>query len=1079
MSKMNVAMVIFFLLNISMMPFISGDLDEAGTDAIARQSRGTIIVDKNGGGDHSTIQAAVNAASPLDTIRVWSGTYAENVVINKDLTLLGNGSATTVIDGGGKGDVVSIRSPHVDICGFRLRNSDSKGSGIDITNLSHGRISENALAGNHFGIYGGKDCCDNNTIANNTFDHNTKAGLWLRGDDNRVVGNVFSNSTVGISVTGDNNTIEDNNFTDNDVGMLMGTLQNMVLQIGNSYTYFNDLEILTRDLLRAAVPNTDASRLAGGGMTLNDHATLAKTSGHEWNTTLNGGTKWDWVVLQDQSQVPGFPTTDPDWQASLAGAVALNSMVNATGAQTLLLMTWGRKDGDSTNPTLYPDYLTMQALLENGYRMYAENVSTPERPVFIAPVGLAWKHIYTAVIAQGATPTSPGNLFYDLYDADGSHPALAGSYLAACVLYATLTGRTPVGLTDGTTLNSSYRLLLQEAAAATVFNETPSYEYPWEIASPLQSASGNRAVNNSFRDNHGLAAAVLEPRDKDNVLFHNEFLNNGNGAKQSLDNGTGNTWDDGREGNYWSDYVSRYPGATNNGVVWNTPYDNNGTSKSKDRYPLLIPFRSRDPVPPVADAGPDQTVFSGIWVFFNGSGSKDNVGIVNYSWSFSYNGSARNIFDMKPSFMFEMPGNYSVTLRVRDAALNEANDTMNVTVIKYVPPDTTAPFAPPGLDLNRTVENGTNVSFEAGKWTDSESPIVNYTWLFAYNGTIITMKGNVTWFIFNAKGNFSAMLTVTNSVNLSCVQEFWVLVYDDETPPVVEAGPDATVDQHTRVLLDGTASTDNKAITRYMWTFEDDGTRILDGPITNYTFDNAGTFLILLMAHDARGNMGSDTMTVTVVDITSPVAEAGPDIAVDMGAMVTFNGSLSTDNVGIIDYEWNFEDDDSTILLGVSPSHRFERPDVFPVTLRVHDAAGNIGMDRLNVTVRDTERPVAKATASAYTIKVGKVVTLDGGASSDNVAIVNWTWDVGGNVLSGPYLNFTFDKVGTINVSLTVLDAAGNEATTSFTIVVEAPEKEATTKSIAPIEVAMAVFFLMAVMVPMIILAGRLRKGRR
>jgi len=225
--------------------------------------------------------------------------------------------------------------------------------------------------------------------------------------------------------------------------------------------------------------------------------------------------------------------------------------------------------------------------------------------------------------------------------------------------------------------------------------------------------------------------------------------------------------------------------------------------------------------------------------------------------------------------------------------------------------------------------------------------------------------------------------------------------------------------------------------------------------------------------------MGSDTMTVTVVDITSPVAEAGPDIAVDMGAMVTFNGSLSTDNVGIIDYEWNFEDDDSTILLGVSPSHRFERPDVFPVTLRVHDAAGNIGMDRLNVTVRDTERPVAKATASAYTIKVGKVVTLDGGASSDNVAIVNWTWDVGGNVLSGPYLNFTFDKVGTINVSLTVLDAAGNEATTSFTIVVEAPEKEATTKSIAPIEVAMAVFFLMAVMVPMIILAGRLRKGRR
>ena len=54
----------------------------------------------------------------------------------------------------------------------------------------------------------------------------------------------------------------------------------------------------------------------------------------------------------------------------------------------------------------------------------------------VAPVGRAWER---ALRDPAMT----------LHDPDGSHPSPAGTYLAACVLYATLTGESPVGLDDG------------------------------------------------------------------------------------------------------------------------------------------------------------------------------------------------------------------------------------------------------------------------------------------------------------------------------------------------------------------------------------------------------------------------------------------------------------------------------------------------------------------------------------------------------------------------------------------------------------------------------------------------------
>ena len=80
------------------------------TDEIIEQATAVnaIYVDCNGHGNYTTIQGAIDNANTGDIIYVWAGTYNENVLVNKSVNLIGNGSAVTIIDGGKNGSVISI-----------------------------------------------------------------------------------------------------------------------------------------------------------------------------------------------------------------------------------------------------------------------------------------------------------------------------------------------------------------------------------------------------------------------------------------------------------------------------------------------------------------------------------------------------------------------------------------------------------------------------------------------------------------------------------------------------------------------------------------------------------------------------------------------------------------------------------------------------------------------------------------------------------------------------------------------------------------------------------------------------------
>jgi PKD repeat protein len=351
-----------------------------------------------------------------------------------------------------------------------------------------------------------------------------------------------------------------------------------------------------------------------------------------------------------------------------------------------------------------------------------------------------------------------------------------------------------------------------------------------------------------------------------------------------------------------------------------------------------------DATAPSADAGPDRTVDEDTPVTLNGSGSTDNVGIVNYTWTFTYNGSARSLYGVSPQFVFWTPGNYSVTLTVADVTgfSDSATFVMNVN-------DLTDPSANAGADRN--VDQGASVTFDGSGSSDNRG-VVNFTWSFTHNSTAVMRYGVSPAFRFWAAGLYAVTMTVRDAAGHADTDIVQVTV-NDITSPVAHAGPDALVLQGTVVAFDGTGSADNVGVANYTWGFTYGGSaRLLYGSKPSFLFNIPGFYFITLTVRDAVGRTNTDTMTLTVRDSTPPVANAGSDMSVAVGTVATFFGAASSDNVYIVQLSWSFIHNGSTVTLyGASPTFRFWAVGNYTVTMTAWDAAGNSASDTVVVGV--------------------------------------------------------------------------------------------------------------------------------
>ncbi|MFA5771291.1 MAG: NosD domain-containing protein [Thermoplasmata archaeon] len=187
----------------------------------------TIYVDDSGGEQYMTIQAAVNASSPDDTVFVYNGTYHEMVVIAKKINLVGESNQGTIIkatssmsyiDNEPKG--VHITRSYVKVANIKI---DGFSHGIYVEDASYTNITSNTIINSHWeGIcfyHSSYNTIMYNTITNSS-EHN---GIELYSDGNTITSNTITNNKYGVYFGGINNTIMFNTITNNYVGVYLSS----------------------------------------------------------------------------------------------------------------------------------------------------------------------------------------------------------------------------------------------------------------------------------------------------------------------------------------------------------------------------------------------------------------------------------------------------------------------------------------------------------------------------------------------------------------------------------------------------------------------------------------------------------------------------------------------------------------------------------------------------------------------------------------------------------------------------------------------------------------------------------------
>jgi PKD repeat protein len=444
-----------------------------------------------------------------------------------------------------------------------------------------------------------------------------------------------------------------------------------------------------------------------------------------------------------------------------------------------------------------------------------------------------------------------------------------------------------------------------------------------------------------------------------------------------------------------------------------------------------------------AHAGFNEVVNQSDSVTFDGSASWSNHPEFDlsgqYEWTFMYDGEEVKLTGENPSFTFDRPGDYVVTLNVTDPAGVWDTDTVTIGVR-----DTENPVAEAGPDI--AVDQGEVVTFDGSGSTDNHPGFpegFTFEWFFI-DQKVVRLDGITANHTFNSPGTYTVRLTVTDLAGNSHDDTLTVTVRDVE-PPSADAGDDIQVDDGQLVNFDGTNSTDNFEIVKMVWQFFlGDEPVNLTGRAPKYTFPAPGVYNVTLTVQDADGQTDTDTMVVTVIDVTPPMADAGTVREFAEDVEVTMDASTSFDNVGIVSYKWE-------VVFGDEPEPRFQstekkakydfpEPGLYHITLTVTDGVGLSTSDTVQYNVMDVTPPTASA-GQDKEVDEDVPYTFDAEASEDNVAIISWEWVIAseGNPSvrrTGESFEYVFSEPGVYTVTLTCTDGADNWDSDAVTITV-------------------------------------------
>ena len=439
-------------------------------------------------------------------------------------------------------------------------------------------------------------------------------------------------------------------------------------------------------------------------------------------------------------------------------------------------------------------------------------------------------------------------------------------------------------------------------------------------------------------------------------------------------------------------------------------------------------------VPPIADAGDDQTVGAGELVQLDGSGSSDHEGdLESYAWTWTggTGGSAvvlNDINTVRPSFTAEAlpPGAadivhfFSLVVTDAEGVVSEV-DSVTVTVTS----GNVRPVADAGDDL--IVGAGERFELDGSRSSDNDGTVTFWYWEHVTNANLFVGGGYTPR--ESRRGNFltpgSADVTEIYSLIVRDNEGSWsapdtvaVTVIAPFAAPVADAGQDLTVRFGERVQLDGSGSTSDRRrkIVSYKWRRTEESHRsgsnlfLTDANTARPSYTavarvhgvNQITQTFSLSVTDDAG-VTSETDSVVVTVTNARYADAGPDQVVCCGGRVTLDGSRS---LGAERWRWrlvggfNFDDDMqisgyNTARPSFTPGYiasSKQIPDrtwIFELTIW-DDGYNWHGKDR--VLVRQNDRPIANAGADQK-VDSGAEVQLDGSKSGDRSGwLTSHTW---------------------------------------------------------------------------------------
>ncbi len=192
-----------------------------------------------GPGMYATIQSAIDAAAPGDTVYVYNGVYRENININKAISVVGQDQDQTIIDGRRMSRTVAMTADQATIAGFTLTNG---APGLTISGFNDCIVSNNIITDSSDGISISNGM--RNIIANNVVTSNSNNGIWMSASNNNYIsGNIASsNYQYGIYLTSSvGNTIEGNVASSNQKGIFLDQSSNNAVAdnvaLSNYYNY--------------------------------------------------------------------------------------------------------------------------------------------------------------------------------------------------------------------------------------------------------------------------------------------------------------------------------------------------------------------------------------------------------------------------------------------------------------------------------------------------------------------------------------------------------------------------------------------------------------------------------------------------------------------------------------------------------------------------------------------------------------------------------------------------------------------------------------------------------------------------